>query len=237
MPRSRQSRKSACPGRPSRDASWSNRPVCAPVQRCSTSEHRRASSRGSGTAAAASASRARHSAVSSAADEASPMPRGRSPLISRRAPGSSIPADDSSAATPRTNARQPLAGSTAPRVKRSLSPQIERSGVDHPGLGSLGHDGHAPLDRERQAEPEVVVGVLADQVDAAGAARRDPLGRHRTGVTPRPPPSRHGGGPRRAAPPERRAGPAGAGPSRSSPRAPARASPLREPWRSPPPAG
>ena len=78
-------------GSPNSDAIWSSRPVCAPTQSFSTREHRRARSRRSGGATSATASRARHSATSSAADEDSPEPRGTVPVISSRAPDQRTP--------------------------------------------------------------------------------------------------------------------------------------------------
>ena len=55
--------------------------------------------------------------------------------------------------------------------------EVERVDLEAARAG-VGGDRDAALDRERHREPVVVVGVLADQVDAAGAEGDDPL-RHR----------------------------------------------------------
>ena len=109
----------ALSGSPNSDAIWSSRPVCAPTHSFSTREHRRARSRRPGGATSATASSARHSATSSAADEDSPEPRGTVPVISSRAPTSGHPAALSSPTAPRAKARQPAAGVTASRAKVS----------------------------------------------------------------------------------------------------------------------
>jgi hypothetical protein len=60
-----------------------------------------------------------------------------------------------------------------------LLTEVERVCLDLVGLPkTLGGNGHAALDGERQAEPVVVVGVLTDQVDPAGSERLDARRRH-----------------------------------------------------------
>ena len=89
----------------------------------------------------------------------------------RRAPGRVVPIALSSATVPRTNARQPSAGGGSPASKRSASPYTSASASISAAPGRLRPDGHAGLHRERQAEAGVVVGVLPEQVDAAGTLR------------------------------------------------------------------
>ena len=102
---------------------WSSRPVCAPTQSFSTREHSRARSRRSGSARPLWASRASARATSSAADKDSPLPRGTSPRMRSVAPSRAWPARWSSAAVPRTKARQPSAGSGSPTANVSVSPR------------------------------------------------------------------------------------------------------------------
>ena len=85
----------------------------------------------------------------------------------------SWPAARSSATVPRTNARQPLAGSDVVERERVLLAEVERARLDPVPGQRLRRDRHAAVDRERQREAVVVVGVLADQVHAAGAAGDD----------------------------------------------------------------
>ena len=106
---------SAMSARRSSDASWSSRPVWAPVQSFSTRAHRRASStrsmRDPARWARPRSSSATHSATSSAAEEDRPAPRGRSAAdlqVARRRAGARLAA--SSATAPCTNARHPSAG-------------------------------------------------------------------------------------------------------------------------------
>ena len=77
--------RSASPSAPSSEASWSSSPVSAPTQSFSTREHSFASSTRSGSSAPATPSSARHSAVSSAAEDERPEPCGTSPSIVSRA--------------------------------------------------------------------------------------------------------------------------------------------------------
>ncbi len=59
--------------------------------------------------------------------------------------------------------------------------EIARVRADHQVVDGDGLDDHSLGDREGEREPAVVVGVLADQVDASGAERADPLcGRRRS---------------------------------------------------------
>ena len=90
------------------------------------------------------------------------------------------------AARPRCRARTRASRSTrAGRREREgvVLAEVERAGLDPVAVESARGDGDAALDRERQREAAVVVGVLADQVDAAGAARRDPLTPSRARIT------------------------------------------------------
>ena len=61
--------------------------------------------------------------------------------------------------------------------------EVARVRADHEVVAGDGVDANALRDRERQREAAVVVGVLADQVDASGAERGDALRRH--GRSPR----------------------------------------------------
>ena len=74
----------------------------------------------------------------------------------------------SSAAAPRTKARQPGRGAARrPISKRSSSPRSKARAPARPSSARRRH-GHAEVDGERQAEAVVVVGVLADQVHPPG---------------------------------------------------------------------
>ena len=166
--------------RPARAASRARRagragPVWAPAQSFSTREQSRASSTRSGGSAPATSHSARQSATQTAAEEDRPAPRGRSLAISRRQRRSSTPSRASSAAAPRTSARQPSArcplGAKLEAVaSRRGRPRAPRSRCPAPGSAatvtprSIG---------EGQAQAVVVVGVLADQVDAARGERLD----------------------------------------------------------------
>ena len=166
----------ACSGSPHSAASWSSRPVSAPTQSFSTREQMRASSRRSaGSSSPATASRASASAASSAADEERPEPCSRSPSIGqpggpqREAGGAQL---GHHAAREGAPARGPFRRGQRERV---LLAEVERANLDLVAGERLGGDRDAALDRERQREAVVVVGVLADQVHAAGPAGPDPL--------------------------------------------------------------
>ena len=97
--------------------------------------------------------------------------------ISSRQGRSSMPSRSSSAAAPRTKRRQPGApAARAGRVDRGVEreavalAEVERVRLDR-GAAERARPRtvDAALDRERQAEPVVVVGVLADQVTRPGA--------------------------------------------------------------------
>ena len=165
-------------GRPRRraTASWSSRPVCAPVQSFSTREHSRASADpvgrlGSGDRAEREAERHADGGGRGQAGAAGEV------AVDARAgtARSSMPVAPSSAAAPRTNARQPSAPrrSRAPSSKRSRSPRSSACASIAPPASGLGGHRDAALDREREAEAVVVVGVLADQVDPSGGERLD----------------------------------------------------------------
>ena len=169
----RKSIRSAWPAAPASDASWSSSPVCAPTQSFSTREHSRASS---------TRSAARSSPASAEQREAQrDLQRGdrRQPGAARHVAGdrsvagrTSCPPPASSATVPRTNARQPSARARSASAKRSSSPEVAGPPPRSGRRDRLGAHRHAVGDRERQREAAVVVGVLADQVDAAGAAGR-----------------------------------------------------------------
>src|SRR5262249_39927430 len=57
--------------------------------------------------------------------------------------------------------------------------QIPGKDLDHIVVASLGGDLEAEIDREWEAEPAVVAGVLADRVDPAGGVGDDALGHGR----------------------------------------------------------
>ena len=76
----------------------------------------------------------------------------------------------------------------------SVSPRSMRHHLDAVAAQRLGGHRDAAVDRERQREPAVVVGVLADQVDAAGAARADASRPWLPGSSSSPPGRRAGGG-------------------------------------------
>ena len=121
--------------------------------------------------------------MESAADDDSPAPAGRSPSITSPAAGSSWPAARSSATTPRANARQP-------RVRSGWENAVALAEVTGMHLGHVAverprGDGDPALDGERQRQPGVVVGVLADQVHAARAASTDLGARLHDGGIPR----------------------------------------------------
>ena len=122
-----------------------------------------------------SPSSARHSAVSSAAEDDRPAPCSRSLSIVSRTGRSSWPAAGSSATAPRTNARQPVGALRRGERELVLLAEVERARLDPVAGQRLGGHRDAAVDRERQREPGVVVGVLADQVHAARPAGADRL--------------------------------------------------------------
>ncbi len=138
-----------------------------------------------GSRSPASASSARHSATSSAAEEDSPAPRGRSPPIcsaraGRRRAGVAQLGDGAA------HERAPAVA----RARRSSSANVvvarrgrRRARLTRRSALARARDDDALRDRERQREAAVVVGVLADQVDAPGRERRGALRRH--GRSPR----------------------------------------------------
>ena len=113
------------------------------------------------------------SAASSAAEEERPLPRGRSPVISS-APGASVVAGGAAARRP-CRARTRASPSRALGRRRTRRARRGRARRPRSASARRRGDGDAAVDRERHREPVVVVGVLADQVDAAGAERDDPL--------------------------------------------------------------
>ncbi len=147
-------------------ASWSSRPVCAPVHSFSMREHRRASSTRSGGVLAGDG----------AERQADRHAHGRRRGQARAA--RQVRVDLQAAAAQRDPAGRELGGRAAherapavgrlggwPSAKRSCSSRSSaRASIASP-VERLGRHPHAALDRERQAEAVVVVGVLADQVD------------------------------------------------------------------------
>ena len=118
------------------------------------------------------ASRARRQATSSAAEEDRPEPRGTVPLISQaradeREAGALQLGDD--AAHERAPAARGGGGSDS--AKLVVLAEIERRARRSRAAAAPRAHGHALADRERQREAVVVVGVLADQVDASGGER------------------------------------------------------------------
>ena len=169
--------RSACPSAPSSDASWSSSPVSAPTQSFSTREQSFASSTRSGSSAPATPSSARHSAVSSAAEEDSPDALG-DVARERDAGRHELDARGGELGHDAARERAPALGGLRRRRARTrrVSPRSSATTSTRSPVERLGGRGHAAVDRERQREAAVVVGVLADQVDAAGAARANRRG-------------------------------------------------------------
>ena len=162
-------------------------PVSAPTQSFSTREHSRASSTRSAVGAPAAPSSARHSAASSAAEDDRPEPCGQ--VAGDLEPARSAwPAARSSATAPRTNARQPSAARRARRARSASSSPRSRAPRPRPRRRRrrVAVTVTPRVDRERQREAAVVVGVLADQVHAAGPERaRAPLTAAPSATVPR----------------------------------------------------
>ena len=168
------SMRSARPGLEQSEASWSSSPVWAPAQSFSTREQSRASASLSGGSAPATSHSARQSATQTAADEDRPAPRGRSLAIVRRQPRSSIPSRASSAAAPRTSAAPALGGlSLGAKVEAVGLAEVARVRLDRAARRGLRGHRDAALDGEGEAQPVVVVGVLADHVHAPRGERLD----------------------------------------------------------------
>ena len=153
-----------------------------PVERSSGRGRQALSSSSGCTRSPARASSARHSATSSAAEEDRPAPRGRSPPICRLAPGDRARVGQlgDGAAHERAPALDTRAVCQRERILL-----IEIDGMrTNAALGArLRCDDDALGDRERQRQAAVVVGVLADQVDAPRGERAGALRRH--GRSPR----------------------------------------------------
>ena len=129
-----------------------------------------------GRPAPASASSASTSATSSAAEDDSPAPRGTVPRISSRADERRTRRPAAPPAAPRTNARQPRTGSRRSRAK-GRAVQVAANASIRSRSARLRPHRDALVDRERQRETLVVVGVLADQVHPSGG-KRDHLVTH-----------------------------------------------------------
>ena len=165
----RKSIRSAWSASPNSDEIWSSSPVCAPTQSFSIREHIIARSRRSGRRTPLTANSASTRATSSAADDDRPAPRGTVPGDLERRPTerhagaeqlAGGPADEPAPATRRLHGGEREAVALAQIGRRRVDPRrIERRRTD----------GHPFADRERQREPLVVVGVLADQVGATGS--------------------------------------------------------------------
>ena len=117
-------------------------------------------------------SRSAHAAANSrAADDERPAPSGRSEAMTPRMPWTGSPA----VAQGKGRARDIIDPGPVPRaidveVESQAFPCI-KAGQLHPTvLAGERRDVDLPVDRGRQNEPQVVVGVLADQVDPAGRA-------------------------------------------------------------------
>ena len=142
----------------------------APTQSFSTREHSFASSIRSGSGSPATASRARHSAVSMAADDDRPTPRVRSLSIVSRHGRRAWPAGGQLGHRAAHERAPALRALRRGELELVLLAEVERARLDAVAVERLGGDGDAAVDRERQREPVVVVGVLADQVHAARPA-------------------------------------------------------------------
>ncbi len=125
-------------------------------------------------------------AHSIAADDDSPAPTGTFESIMRSRPGTAA----RSAPPPPSTRGLPSGPRDAERILRPVARErpapshlvefgdrhlgeefiVGEGAADaqHPVVAGSGSDERAPVDRERQHEPLVVVGVLADQVDATG---------------------------------------------------------------------
>ena len=168
------SSRRARPSSPSSDASWSSRPVSWPAHSLSIREHSRASLTGRGGSALGDAVERegeRH-AESRRGGEARAAAAGRSSM-------SSVAAGQLHAGAAQLRERALEEAVAVVEVRRR----------DLVAVVQLGCHGDPELDRERQAESVVVIGVLADQVHASRRESPDPMrvhGRHPTSHRRRP---------------------------------------------------
>ena len=156
------------------EASWSSSPVWAPAQSFSMREQSRASaSRSGGSAPATSQSaQAERHADGRRGGQAGAA---REVARDRQATAAQLDALARELGGRAAHERAPALGGwpSAPSSKLSVSPRsLARASIAPPARG-LGGDRDAPLDGERKAQAVVVVGVLADHVDAPGSERLD----------------------------------------------------------------
>ena len=153
----RQSSSSACSARPNTDAIWSMTPHGTPDARCSASW-------------AASASLAGRRARSPRRAQPRARSRLRTPR-STRVPSRSAPSTrpPHRSRPPVARARASAATTASTRARRPRRARREVDRVDDDPIVGAGaeRDEHVAIDRERQAQPVLVVGVVADQVDPA----------------------------------------------------------------------
>ena len=174
----RQSSSSAWPARPNTDAIWSMTPHGTPDRERARPPARRAraSPRVERQAARRRRSDARERDLERRARRESRTDRHR-----RRDRG--VEADGRARRARGEQRRDDRVDPTARRARscgaRERRREVERTHADVPVGAGAERDEHLAVDRDRQAEAVLVVGVVADQVDAPGA---------RTNVTP--PPSR-----------------------------------------------
>ena len=166
----RKSIRTACPASAAQRGELVEQAVAAPTQSFSTREHSFASSRRSaGSSWSASASSARHSAVESAAEDDRPEPA-REVADDRQARRAHGAADGAELRDHAAHERAPALGAAGVGEREGvLLAEVLRAGLDAVAGDRLGRHRHAAVDRERQRQPVVVVGVLADQVHTAGA--------------------------------------------------------------------
>ena len=175
------------------DAAWSIPPVGAPATTFSARSHA-AASRARPSSERPSPNPARSStaiatAHSRAADDDRPAPTGTWPSTQTSRPGGSRSSSASAQRTPAMYADHPR-GRPGPMSRRSPSQPsslwAERTRSRPSSRARAGHE--SPLRQgDRQAEPGVVVGVLAHQVDPAGRRPDTRWRARRPSGSPRPP--------------------------------------------------
>ncbi len=120
---------------------------------------------------------ARATATSSAAEAESPAPIGRSEAIRRSAPHSLNPWRKSINATPRAKSLQsPRGCGSASSILNSKSAPKTRTRHARSIVGARGPgDIDSKIDRRRQHEAVIVIGVLADKIDPSRRAKQQRL--------------------------------------------------------------
>ena len=161
-----QSRRSAEPARPRTHAAWSRIPHGTPTARSSARWQASASWSGSSSNSATVQS-ASPIATSSAAEDESPAPGGRSDSTVPTSPTGGRPSVESSAATPWPYRAQPVDAGPPPSAGNgSAAPKREES--SRTSSATRAHPERDPeLDRRRQHEAAAVVRVLADEIHPA----------------------------------------------------------------------